>query len=86
MVFCFCGQGSWSSAMGVDFFQYFTTFRSTILELDDVFKKCSGFSLVYDHGFCLNIPEAERSLTGLRGKPPTRESDILIVAPSILFF
>ncbi|KAF8154856.1 hypothetical protein B0H34DRAFT_540683 [Crassisporium funariophilum] len=62
LIWVFSGQGPQHKDMGRELFEAFPAFRQSILEMDDVFRKVTGKSIVYDHGLfggssSLNLPE-----------------------------
>ncbi|KDR73164.1 hypothetical protein GALMADRAFT_158296 [Galerina marginata CBS 339.88] len=50
LVYVFSGQGPQHKDMGRELFEKFPVFRQSILEMDDVFRKSTGQSIIHDYG------------------------------------
>ncbi|CAA7270507.1 unnamed protein product [Cyclocybe aegerita] len=76
LVYVFSGQGPQHVQMGRELFEAFPVFRDSILEMDDVFIKATGKSIIHDYG-----------LFGASTSPPLPDIwPIALVLPSVAIF
>ncbi|KAF8205835.1 acyl transferase domain-containing protein [Mycena galopus ATCC 62051] len=58
IVFVFSGQGPQHEDMGRELFRTFAVFRDSILEMDDVFARATGKSMLRDYGLFDSTPSS----------------------------
>ncbi|KAJ7292447.1 thiolase-like protein [Mycena rebaudengoi] len=58
LVFVFSGQGPQHEMMGRELFSTFSVFRESIMEMDAVFTRTTGKSIIHEHGLFRSAPSS----------------------------